>query len=280
MTKTRSPFVSARTGRLSRRFAVTVLAVAAAMTLAGCFVQPTDSPAERPTTQSTQSATVAPPASEPKTFAVNCSYEDPSLYDPTKADSTPMDAYVQERLPSYQAAWDAGKPWSSCEGFASGGDDYTGEQVAAAKTAGYDSVESVDTLYALCAEVHGFYVTDGPSSEGQQAEVAGMLMICPDFPAAEQLGAASALAQQAEQERAQGTRFWGAGVYLIGQDVQPGTYQATGDIRGCYWSRLDAAGEIIDNNFVSAATQVQLTVESSDFSLEIDGGCGEFVKVG
>lgn len=75
-------------------------------------------------------------------------------------------------------------------------------------------------------------------------------------------------------------RFWGTGVYIVGSDVQPGTFQASGDIKDCYWARLDEAGEIIDNNFVSAASQVQLTVEPSDYSLSIEGGCGEWVTIG
>lgn len=223
------------------------------------------------------SPTPTAPELDPITFSVECSYEDPSLYNPNDVNSSPADSYVREVFPSYEAAWASGKPWASCEGSKSGGTDYTGEQVAATQAAGYDSVESVDTLYGLCAEVNGFYVTDGPVSVGQQAEIAGMLMICPDFPSADKLRAASAEAQKAEEERAAGLRFWGSGVYIVGQDVQPGTFVATGDIKNCYWERLDAAGETVDNNFVVAATRVELTIAPTDYSVSIDGGCGEWV---
>jgi hypothetical protein len=188
--------------------------------------------------------------------------------------------YEHQEFASPQAAWATGKAWEVCEGEYASGSDYTSEQVAATHTAGYASVESVDTLYGLCASTGGFYITNGPINEGQAKEVAGMLMLCPDFPAAEQLRAASAAAQQAEAERLAGLRFWGSGVYVVGVDVQPGTFQSTGDVTNCYWGRLDAAGEIIDNNFIAAATQVQITIKPSDFSLDIQGGCGEFVKIG
>ncbi|MDR1212969.1 MAG: hypothetical protein LBK54_02585 [Propionibacteriaceae bacterium] len=181
---------------------------------------------------------------------------------------------------SYQDAWASGKPWSSCEGRKSGGEDYTSEQALAVNMAGYEDIQSVKTLYGLCAATSGFYVTNGPVSERQLQEIAGMLTLCPDFPALAQLQAAIAAEQQKEAERAAGLRFWGSGVYVVGTDVQPGTFQATGDIKNCYWARLDAAANIIDNNFISAATQVQITIKSTDFSLEIDGGCGEFVRIG
>ncbi len=188
--------------------------------------------------------------------------------------------YEHREFGSVEAAWATGQAWEVCEGQYLSGSDYTSEQVAAANTAGYESVESVDSLYGLCAATGGFYVTNGPINEGQQKEAAGMLILCPEFPAAEQLLAASAAAQQAEAERAAGLRFWGSRVYVVGVDVQPGTFQSTGSVTNCYWGRLDASGEIIDNNFISAATQVRITIQPTDFSLDIQGGCGEFVKVG
>lgn len=188
-------------------------------------------------------------------------------------------ATVEERrFNSLEASWASGRPWSACDAFVVSGDTYSDLERAATATAGYDTVDSVDTLYGLCAEVGGFYVTDGIVSEAQAEEVAGMLTLCPDFPAAAQLEAASAAARQIAAERAAGLRFFG-GVYEVGVTVQPGRYQTTGPVENCYWERLDAAGEIIDNNFVSAATQVQVTIAPTDFAIHVDG-CGEFVKIG
>ncbi len=71
-----------------------------------------------------------------------------------------------------------------------------------------------------------------------------------------------------------------AGTYRVGNEtgyVAPGTYAAT-DVDGCYWERLDAAGEIIDNNFVNAAPRVEFTVRASDYAINIQG-CGGFTRV-
>ena len=66
------------------------------------------------------------------------------------------------------------------------------------------------------------------------------------------------------------------GSYLVSTEVPPGTYRAT-DVEDCYWATLDAAGEINDNNFVSSAPQVLMTVNASDFAVEND--CGVMMKV-
>jgi hypothetical protein len=67
------------------------------------------------------------------------------------------------------------------------------------------------------------------------------------------------------------------GSYLVGSEVQPGTYRAQ-NVDGCYWATLDQAGEINDNNFVNAAPQVLATVLASDYAFNND--CGLMIKVG
>ncbi len=67
------------------------------------------------------------------------------------------------------------------------------------------------------------------------------------------------------------------GVHVVGEDVLPGTYQTLSGVNGCYWATLDAAGEINDNNFVSAAPQVQLTIRPSDFAVEND--CALMIQI-
>jgi hypothetical protein len=64
------------------------------------------------------------------------------------------------------------------------------------------------------------------------------------------------------------------GNYVVGEDIQPGKYQTLSDVKNCYWETLDAAGEINDNNFVNAAPQVQMTVRSSDFAVNVESECG------
>lgn len=64
------------------------------------------------------------------------------------------------------------------------------------------------------------------------------------------------------------------GQYLVGQDIQPGTYRAAaaGDV--CYWERQDESGDLIDNGFGTVAT-----IRSSDFSFQ-SNRCGSWSRVG
>jgi hypothetical protein len=69
------------------------------------------------------------------------------------------------------------------------------------------------------------------------------------------------------------------GSYLVGAQVPAGTYRTIHSVDGCYWETLDQAAEINDNNFVSAAPQVLMTIRSSDYAVNSDG-CGPWVRVG
>lgn len=56
----------------------------------------------------------------------------------------------------------------------------------------------------------------------------------------------------------------------------PGTY-VTHDVEGCYWERLDNAGNIIENNFINAAPRVEVTIAASDFAFNSEG-CGRWAQ--
>lgn len=58
----------------------------------------------------------------------------------------------------------------------------------------------------------------------------------------------------------------------VGSDVSPGTY-VTFDVNDCYWETLDDTGEINDNNFISSAPRVEVTIRESDFAFN-SRGCG------
>lgn len=69
------------------------------------------------------------------------------------------------------------------------------------------------------------------------------------------------------------------GDYKVGTgtgELSHGTYVAT-DVKNCYWERLDANGNIIDNNFINAAPRAQVTVRSSDYAVNFEG-CGGWVR--
>lgn len=61
--------------------------------------------------------------------------------------------------------------------------------------------------------------------------------------------------------------------------VPPGTYRTTGDLSGCYWERTRANGDIIDNNYATAATRITVTIRSSD-DLFTSTDCGTWKPVG
>lgn len=74
--------------------------------------------------------------------------------------------------------------------------------------------------------------------------------------------------------------FEGSGMYLVGQDIRPGTYKAPAT-PGCYYARLSdlngGVNSIITNGNVDGPVVVQ--VASSDKALEVNG-CGTFTRVG
>jgi hypothetical protein len=61
--------------------------------------------------------------------------------------------------------------------------------------------------------------------------------------------------------------------------VPPGTYRTTGDLEDCYWERTKANGDIIDNNFATAATKITVTILPSD-DLFTSENCDTWKPVG
>lgn len=55
------------------------------------------------------------------------------------------------------------------------------------------------------------------------------------------------------------------------ESIKPGTYKIKGDLENCYWERLTRSGEIIDNNFASAAREITVTVRASDGLFRSEG---------
>lgn len=154
---------------------------------------------------------------------------------------------------------------------------YSDIELEAVRVAGYGDPSSVDTLYGICAKTDHMYQTTGPMNDGQRAESRGALVLCPDHPAALVMGADAPIPTAEQQELIDGRRF-SDGVREIGQRVQPGTFRTTAAVTNCYWARLDSSGRTIENDFVPAATQVEVTVQPRDFSLHTDG-CGDFVRI-
>lgn len=65
------------------------------------------------------------------------------------------------------------------------------------------------------------------------------------------------------------------GTLLVGKDVKPGTYQTRvveGEfLSSCYWARLDASGEIIDNQIsTTVGARMTLKIRATDDAVEIN----------
>lgn len=95
---------------------------------------------------------------------------------------------------------------------------------------------------------------------------------------AAELEVREAAIEQTELETAEGT-IPGDGIFLVGEDIEPGTYR--GNVAGgrCYWARLSGTSgdfdDLITNDNVEGPTVV--TIAESDVAFETSR-CGEWVR--
>jgi len=77
----------------------------------------------------------------------------------------------------------------------------------------------------------------------------------------------------AEAEAAANT-FEGNGVFVVGDDIQPGTYKSDGG-SGCYWGRQDRNNETFANALGDGPTVI--TIQKSDFAVKV-ARCAPYTK--
>lgn len=181
-------------------------------------------------------------------------------------------------------AWEAG-PFEYCEALTVD-DDGKAEtrepeafQLEALKIA-YEtdhSREKVNRLYGICAQTAGVPI-DVVVGAAQTAEIEGALMLCPKHPKAATIQANIAAGKefrdaQAEIDKAtEEGRLAGEGSYLVGPDVQPGTWQSVGDrVENCYWEVSDAQGNIMANNYIRIAPQFTIDVPANASGFTVRG---------
>lgn len=153
------------------------------------------------------------------------------------------------------------------------------EETEAIEVAGYDKFSSIDLLYGKCAESYlGDYGEILPWSPAQIEEARGAFMLCPDHPERDEVEERMQKGEEEEQARESGEIF-GSGTYRVGEDISPGTYvtESENGFDGCYWERLDSAGNIIDNNFIHSGFRAEVTIRESDYSFSTER-CGEWRK--
>lgn len=61
------------------------------------------------------------------------------------------------------------------------------------------------------------------------------------------------------------------------QQIGPGTYQASGRFKDCYWERTSQGGDIIANQFVTQARKIRVTLRVGEL---FKNDCGPFKPVG
>ena len=92
------------------------------------------------------------------------------------------------------------------------------------------------------------------------------------------------LRREAEGVRAEIKKnsFSGDGTYIVGEDINPGTYRAEASPSGnCYYERLNDLEGNIDSIITNENTSgpVVLNVAPSDYAIQVSG-CAEFKKAG
>ncbi|GIG71052.1 hypothetical protein [Phytomonospora endophytica] len=223
-------------------------------------------------------------APEPTTVAATPTSPRPTPAATTTSPSAPMvtvecDGHTARlpigEKPDFSGIWNAESDY--CDADRPAGVPLTDLEQKAFEKSGYDTSSSVQTLYAVCAQADpdGYYTSGAHrGSPEQAAEIRGALVLCPDHPFADELKA-TAEGGEEDAELEKGGRLFHSGTFLVGEEIQPGTYVVTGDIEDCYWERQDRNGGIIDNYFSASARRVEVTIQASDYAFSSDG-CGEW----
>lgn len=103
-----------------------------------------------------------------------------------------------------------------------------------------------------------FLRNQSTGSTGQRRALKiGMPILCPKF-------------NDQRDAVASGTADLENGSYAVGnrpEAMAPGTWKAMGPANDCYWERTSPGGDIVDNNMVTHATEMTVTVAASDGSV-------------
>ena len=130
-------------------------------------------------------------------------------------------------------------------------------------------------LYATCTEKE-------PAPEiylsGLQHDRASALL-CPDHPRVDVLNNGHPDWIPRQEAMAAGT-YIEDGSYLVGSQMLPGTWQTVSEtVKDCYWEISDSQGGIIDNNFITFAGQLEVSVPS-DATGFTTSHCGDWQRIG
>jgi hypothetical protein len=143
--------------------------------------------------------------------------------------------------------------------------------VAVAKAKGADASVPGSTfarVLGLCATVDRDYAdqVDFDQTE-RKAWAQAALKLCPKAPHAQLFRDAVTLVRISD------------GTYVVGKDMQPGTYKTEPGVKDCYWTRNTGGGDIINNNFVEFAPDGVTVTTYAGEGFE-SSRCGVWTKVG
>lgn len=94
----------------------------------------------------------------------------------------------------------------------------------------------------LCTKLERDYADNVVARmDWKKAEAHGAMALCPDAPHAALL-----------QDVITSVKI-GDGTYIVGKNLEPGTYRTKPEVKDCYWSRNTGGGSIIANDFISFA---------------------------
>lgn len=206
----------------------------------------------------------------------------PRIYEVECGGNTGGGRWKYETFDSLEEAWNytGSIPMTSCEVRIERGAEQPEVEKQAAELLGLSEREIIDA-YGLCGAKDGFYTMDVRPMEGESAdrsvrEMRSMLALCPDFPKAAKVRSTLVEAELAIGQREAGDRV-GDGTYVVGEGIQPGAWVVEKSHENCYWELLDNAGNIMDNNFVTASTRVAVTIAPAHYVFHT-AGCGEWVR--
>jgi hypothetical protein len=299
-----------RTTRLSTMASVG-LAAFLTVSLSACGGQPTSMPDISTVLEPTKKAATLEEITEGS--PASSAPSSPSASASPSTSTTPAKVLVTDDLnfscdgsdyESLKEVWDAQKKaeyWSTCS--ASIGDYEYGDD-AGADLSEYDLTkveqkvvephivaneymdwterDALEDLYANCAtEEMGYSYSSSGTDFSIDVEEEGKAFaltkqLCPKHPNLKEVQKVVDEETGKADQREAGTRFED-GTYRVGEEVQPGTYVSTTLEDGCYWERTNAAGDIIDNNFINSGLRAEVFIGTSDYSFHADR-CGEWVR--
>jgi hypothetical protein len=247
--------------------------VVAGLLLAGCSAQTPDAASSSSTSPSRTSSSPSPtpaPASTTASPTPAIALVSLNCYDSDYDDLPTIE--VAAGKPDFSQAWSQGG--ISCDSTRSNL-PITALEVKVLKISKYDSVYPL-TLFEICGAVDPDDVYADPTfiPEGEQLdEIKATLALCPTHPQAK----AWSKALQRGKARSQLVLIDGDGSYEVGVDIKPGSYVTEDRVTDCYWERVDGSGRTIDNDFVTGAPRVRVTIRASDAGF-VTEGCGVWVR--